>query len=206
MSRVRRVVATSVLAALALVSSAPLWAPAPAEAMGRKPKRMRPDTTATVVFDSTRHAIAPATAYDTLRVDRAEESAAEPESLSIAEQTRALADSLRPIPADSLRMMGLRTDSTVVITTRSAPTPRKSKAPPDPPYRIEADLESLDTGITYINAPTIGAEAHLPFGGVKQTGNGHREGGWGVYDFYSEVKVGYVDYSGTLQRAQIDNY
>ena len=67
-------------------------------------------------------------------------------------------------------------------------------------------MESLDTGITYINAPTIGAEAHLPFGGVKQTGNGHREGGWGVYNFYSEVKVGYVDYSGTLQRAQIDNY
>jgi len=67
-------------------------------------------------------------------------------------------------------------------------------------------LERLDTGITYINAPTIGAEAHLPFGGVKQTGNGHREGGWEVYDFYSETKVGYVDYSGTLQRAQIDAY
>ncbi|MEP6474185.1 MAG: aldehyde dehydrogenase family protein, partial [Gemmatimonadota bacterium] len=67
-------------------------------------------------------------------------------------------------------------------------------------------LQDLDTGISYINAPTIGAEAHLPFGGVKQTGNGHREGGWPVYDFYSEIKVGYVDYSGTLQRAQIDNY
>ncbi|MEO7103235.1 MAG: aldehyde dehydrogenase family protein [Gemmatimonadaceae bacterium] len=67
-------------------------------------------------------------------------------------------------------------------------------------------LEQLDNGITYINAPTIGAEAHLPFGGVKQTGNGHREGGWEVYDFYSETKVGYVDYSGTLQRAQIDAY
>jgi len=67
-------------------------------------------------------------------------------------------------------------------------------------------LNELDNGITYINAPTIGAEAHLPFGGVKQTGNGHREGGWEVYDFYSETKVGYVDYSGTLQRAQIDNY
>ncbi|MDQ6832870.1 MAG: aldehyde dehydrogenase family protein [Chloroflexota bacterium] len=67
-------------------------------------------------------------------------------------------------------------------------------------------LEQLDNGITYINAPTIGAEAHLPFGGVKQTGNGHREGGWEVYDFYSETKVGYVDYSGTLQRAQIDMY
>ncbi|MGH7293911.1 MAG: aldehyde dehydrogenase family protein, partial [Polyangiaceae bacterium] len=49
-------------------------------------------------------------------------------------------------------------------------------------------LAELDTGITYINAPTIGAEAHLPFGGVKQTGNGHREGGWEVYDFYSETK------------------
>lgn len=67
-------------------------------------------------------------------------------------------------------------------------------------------MQELDTGITYVNAPTIGAEAHLPFGGVKQTGNGHREGGWPVYDFYSEIKVGYVDYSGTLQRAQIDNY
>jgi aldehyde dehydrogenase (NAD+) len=64
----------------------------------------------------------------------------------------------------------------------------------------------LDNGITYVNAPTIGAEAHLPFGGVKQTGNGHREGGWEVYEFYSETKVGYVDFSGTLQRAQIDNY
>jgi len=67
-------------------------------------------------------------------------------------------------------------------------------------------LNELDNGITYVNAPTIGAEAHLPFGGVKQTGNGHREGGWEVYEFYSETKVGYVDYSGMLQRAQIDNY
>jgi len=67
-------------------------------------------------------------------------------------------------------------------------------------------LAELDNGITYINAPTIGAEAHLPFGGVKETGNGHREGGWEVYEFYSETKVGYIDYSGVLQRAQIDNY
>ena len=67
-------------------------------------------------------------------------------------------------------------------------------------------LHELDNGITYINAPTIGAEAHLPFGGVKQTGNGHREGGWEVYEFYSETKVCYVDYSGKLQRAQIDTY
>jgi aldehyde dehydrogenase (NAD+) len=67
-------------------------------------------------------------------------------------------------------------------------------------------MQQLDNGITYVNAPTIGAEAHLPFGGVKQTGNGHREGGWEVYHFYSETKVCYVDYSGRLQRAQIDNY
>ncbi|MDT8341399.1 MAG: aldehyde dehydrogenase family protein [Longimicrobiales bacterium] len=67
-------------------------------------------------------------------------------------------------------------------------------------------FEELDNGITYVNAPTIGAEAHLPFGGVKETGNGHREGGWEVYEFYSETKVCYLDYSGTLQRAQIDNY
>ncbi|HSU16646.1 aldehyde dehydrogenase family protein [Longimicrobium sp.] len=67
-------------------------------------------------------------------------------------------------------------------------------------------FQDLDNGITYVNAPTIGAEAHLPFGGVKQTGNGHREGGWEVYEFYSETKVCYVDYSGKLQRAQIDNY
>ena len=67
-------------------------------------------------------------------------------------------------------------------------------------------MNDLDNGITYINAPTIGAEAHLPFGGVKQTGNGHREGGWEVYEFYSETKVCYIDYSGQLQRAQMDNY
>lgn len=67
-------------------------------------------------------------------------------------------------------------------------------------------MTELDNGITYVNAPTIGAEAHLPFGGVKATGNGHREGGWEVFEFYSETKVLYVDYSGKLQRAQIDNY
>ena len=65
-------------------------------------------------------------------------------------------------------------------------------------------MNELDNGITYVNAPTIGAEAHLPFGGVKETGNGHREGGWEVYEFYSETKVGYIDYSGRLQKAQID--
>src|SRR5579862_5781826 len=67
-----------------------------------------------------------------------------------------------------------------------------------------AAVRDLETGITYINAPTIGAEVHLPFGGTKATGNGHREGGIGAIDFYSEWKAVYVDYSDTLQKAQID--
>jgi aldehyde dehydrogenase (NAD+) len=67
-------------------------------------------------------------------------------------------------------------------------------------------IRDIKAGITYINVPTIGAEAHMPFGGVKETGNGHREGGWTVYDFYTEWKTVYIDYSGKLQRAQIDNY
>ena len=65
-------------------------------------------------------------------------------------------------------------------------------------------MRDLYAGITYINAPTIGAEVHLPFGGVKATGNGHREGGIGAIDFYTEWKSVYVDYSDKLQRAQID--
>jgi len=65
-------------------------------------------------------------------------------------------------------------------------------------------MRDLYAGITYINAPTIGAEVHLPFGGVKATGNGHREGGIGAFDFYTEWKAIYVDYSDRLQRAQID--
>jgi acyl-CoA reductase-like NAD-dependent aldehyde dehydrogenase len=61
------------------------------------------------------------------------------------------------------------------------------------------------TGIFYVNASTIGAEVHLPFGGTKATGNGHREAGTQVLDIFSEWKAVYVDYSGKLQRAQIDN-
>lgn len=68
-------------------------------------------------------------------------------------------------------------------------------------YRAMRDLEA---GITYVNAPTIGAEVHMPFGGVKKTGNGHREGGNAALDFYTTWKTVYVDYSDTLQRAQID--
>jgi alpha-ketoglutaric semialdehyde dehydrogenase len=66
-------------------------------------------------------------------------------------------------------------------------------------------LRDIEAGITYINGPTIGAEVHLPFGGVKETGNGHREAGTAVYDIFSEWKSVYVDYSGKLQKAQIDN-
>jgi aldehyde dehydrogenase (NAD+) len=65
-------------------------------------------------------------------------------------------------------------------------------------------IRELQAGITYVNAPSIGAEIHLPFGGVKQTGNGHREGGTQVLDIFSEWKTVYIDYSGRLQRAQID--
>jgi aldehyde dehydrogenase (NAD+) len=66
-------------------------------------------------------------------------------------------------------------------------------------------MRDLEAGITYINAGTIGAEVHLPFGGTKDTGNGHREAGQAALDVFTEWKSVYVDYSGTLQRAQIDN-
>jgi alpha-ketoglutaric semialdehyde dehydrogenase len=66
-------------------------------------------------------------------------------------------------------------------------------------------MRDVEAGITYINGPTIGAEVHLPFGGVKQTGNGHREAGSAALDVFSEWKTVYVDFSGRLQRAQIDN-
>jgi alpha-ketoglutaric semialdehyde dehydrogenase len=65
-------------------------------------------------------------------------------------------------------------------------------------------MRDLETGIVYVNAPTIGAEIQLPFGGVKGTGNGHREAGTAAIDFYSEWKTLYIDYSDRLQRAQID--
>jgi aldehyde dehydrogenase (NAD+) len=66
-------------------------------------------------------------------------------------------------------------------------------------------MRDLHTGITYINAGTTGAEVHLPFGGTKDTGNGHREAGQAALDVFTEWKAIYVDYSGKLQRAQIDN-
>jgi len=67
-------------------------------------------------------------------------------------------------------------------------------------------MEELESGIVYINAPTIGAEIQLPFGGIKQTGNGHREAGTTAIDQFTEWKAIFVDYSGHLQKAQIDSY
>lgn len=65
-------------------------------------------------------------------------------------------------------------------------------------------MRDIEAGITYINGPTIGAEVHLPFGGVKQTGNGHREAGETALDIFTEWKSVFVDFSGKLQKAQID--
>jgi acyl-CoA reductase-like NAD-dependent aldehyde dehydrogenase len=65
-------------------------------------------------------------------------------------------------------------------------------------------MRDLEAGITYVNAGTIGAEVHLPFGGTKDTGNGHREAGQAALDVFTEWKSIYVDYSGRLQKAQID--
>lgn len=72
--------------------------------------------------------------------------------------------------------------------------------------RAFSAMERMNTGIFYVNASTIGAEVHLPFGGTKATGNGHREGAMASsLDIFSEWKAIYVDYSGRLQKAQIDN-
>ncbi len=65
-------------------------------------------------------------------------------------------------------------------------------------------MRDVYTGLFYVNAPTIGAEVHLPFGGTKATGNGHREAGIAALDVFSEWKSIYVDFSGRLQRAQMD--
>lgn len=65
-------------------------------------------------------------------------------------------------------------------------------------------IRDIEAGITYVNGPTIGAEVHMPFGGVKDTGNGHREAGDSGVEIFSEWKTVYIDYSGKLQKAQID--
>ena len=65
-------------------------------------------------------------------------------------------------------------------------------------------IDDLEAGITYLNAPTIGAEIQLPFGGIKNTGNGGREAGSVAIDEFSEIKTVFLDYSSRLQKAQID--
>jgi aldehyde dehydrogenase (NAD+) len=65
-------------------------------------------------------------------------------------------------------------------------------------------IERIDTGLVYVNAGTIGAEVHLPFGGTRGTGNGHREAGTAALETFTEWKSVYIDYSGKLQKAQID--
>jgi alpha-ketoglutaric semialdehyde dehydrogenase len=65
-------------------------------------------------------------------------------------------------------------------------------------------IDEMEAGITYINAPTIGAEVHLPFGGVKNTGNGTREAGSTAIEEFTEIKSVFIDYSGRLQKAQIE--
>ena len=69
----------------------------------------------------------------------------------------------------------------------------------------QSAMRDLTTGIVYVNAGTIGAEIQLPFGGTRGTGNGHREAGLGALEFFTEWKAIYIDYSGRLQRAQIDD-
>ena len=71
--------------------------------------------------------------------------------------------------------------------------------------RIFQAQRDLDTGIVYVNAGTTGAEIHLPFGGTKGTGNGNRDSGVAALDVFTEWKSIYMDYSGKLQSAQIDN-
>ena len=65
-------------------------------------------------------------------------------------------------------------------------------------------VSELEAGLVYLNAPTIGSEIHLPFGGVKDTGNGHRESGTAAIEQFTEIKTVFLDFSGTLQRAHID--
>lgn len=143
MKRLRRLAAVLALAVVAFACSVPLWSPAPAAAWGRKPKRMKADSTRVVLPpDTAVRSEAPAESFDTLRVERSEED------LMAADTARASApgDTIVAMAPDSLKAMGFRPDSSGAITTRPVPAPRKSKAPPDPPYRIEADRMSGGRG------------------------------------------------------------
>ena len=96
---------------------------------------------------------------------------------------------------------------TAVLGVAAVPAARQSTVPT--PRDVNDALQAtqrINTGIVYVNAPTIGAEIQLPFGGTKQTGNGHREGSAATaIEIFTEWKTVYVDHSGRLQKAQIDN-
>ena len=100
------------------------------------------------------------------------------------------------MPVDSLDQAIEYANSTVYGLSLSIYTRDVNRA-----FRAMRELES---GIVYVNAPTIGAEIQVPFGGVKNTGNGHREAGTVALDEFTEWKTIFVDYSGKLQKAQID--
>ena len=101
------------------------------------------------------------------------------------------------IPCDGLDD-GDRRSPTASPTACPAPSTPATSTPRSP------RCATSRSGLFYVNAPTIGAEVHLPFGGIKATGNGHREAGIAALDVFSEWKSIYVDFSGRLQRAQMD--
>jgi len=69
--------------------------------------------------------------------------------------------------------------------------------------RIFEFIDRIETGITHVNSPTVGGEAHVPFGGIKDTGVGPREVGHTALDFYTETKVVYVDYTGRKRESSV---
>ena len=104
--------------------------------------------------------------------------------------------SVIPVADYGEAMTGAEPDPLRAVVERSSPRDVNTA------FRAMRDFE---TGIVYVNAGTTGAETHLPFGGWKETGNGHREAGHAALDTFTEWKSIYVDFSGRLQRAQIDN-
>ena len=99
----------------------------------------------------------------------------------------------------------IRTQRRVSLTESGALLRADALAILDRIEQSRATIRDFETGLFYVNAATIGAEVHLPFGGMKDTGNGHREAGIAGIDVFTEWKSIYVDFSGRLQRAQIDN-
>ena len=103
----------------------------------------------------------------------------------------------------------------VLAVTKVATLEEAIEAANDSEYGLSASIytrdinhamlatREIEAGLVYVNAPTIGAEVHMPFGGVKGTGNGHREAGKTGLDIFSEWKTIYIDYSDKLQRVHL---